>query len=289
MMISPATNEDSQIPAQVNEDNTDAKPSTPTPVTFGSPLTPIDEVDLSTPQEPQCRRSLFLENDEFVDALDDFLDCMYDSDGNGPPEAKEEDQFQFEEAVLAVSDGASVPVLPSEKIVIIEDSELKKMKVDTLKTELRIRGLSTSGKKAELLERLKNAMINKVPLVEESTTSLAPNGFSPTARWRLLSSTEDAEEPMNVDSTLLDPSEARDNRNKGVYDGNKDPDNERVRKVTPVVKKNYCAKFHREQFAGVALQPVISRKKGKNKRSQIKYEKQPILDLVPNMKFIDMN
>ena len=90
-MISPATKGDSKIGTQGNEDKTDEKPTTPTPVTFGSPLTPIDAVDLSTPQEPQCRRSLFLENDEFVDALDDFLDCMYDSDGNGPPEAKEED------------------------------------------------------------------------------------------------------------------------------------------------------------------------------------------------------
>ncbi len=97
----------------------------PTPVAFGSPLTPIDAVDFSTPQEPQCRPSLFLENDKFVDALDDFLDCMYDSDGNGPPEAKEEGRFQFEEAVLAVADGSSVPVLPAEKIVIIDKAELR--------------------------------------------------------------------------------------------------------------------------------------------------------------------
>ena len=236
-MISPVTKGDSKIETQEIEDNTDEKPSTPTPVTFGSPLTPIDAVDLSTPQEPQCRRSLFLENDEFVDALDDFIDCMYDSDGNGPPEAKEEDQFQFEEAVSAVADGSSVPVFHAAKIVIIEDVELKKMKVDALKTELRNRGLNTSGKKAELLDRLKNAMVNRIPLVEESTTSLAPNGFSPTARWVLLSSTEDAQEPANVDSTLLDPSEARDNRKNGIYDGNKDDESERVQKVTPVIKK----------------------------------------------------
>ncbi len=48
------------------------------------------------------------------------------------------------------------------------------MEVDTLKTELRNRRLSTSGKKAELLERLENAMVNRVPLLEESTTLLAP-------------------------------------------------------------------------------------------------------------------
>ena len=64
-----------------------------------------------------------------------------------------------------------------------------------------------------------NAIVNKVPLVEESITSLAPNGFSPTVRWTLLSSVEDAEEPMDIDFTLLDPSEARDNRDKCIYDG----------------------------------------------------------------------
>ena len=114
------------------------------------------------------------------------------------------------------------------------------MKVDTLKTELRNRGLSTSGKKAELLERLENAMVNRVPLLEESTTSLAPNGFSPTARWRLLSCTEDAEEPVNVDSTLLDPSEARDNRSKGIYDGNKDQDSEELKSHSRRETKLLC-------------------------------------------------
>ena len=56
-------------------------------------------------------------------------------------------------------------------------------------------------------------MLNKVPLIEESTTSLDPNGFSPIVRWNLLSITEDAAEPMNVDSTLLDPLEANNNWN----------------------------------------------------------------------------
>ena len=50
------------------------------PVTFGSPLPPLDEVELSTPHEPQCRRSLLKDNDAFWDALEVFDDCMYDSD-----------------------------------------------------------------------------------------------------------------------------------------------------------------------------------------------------------------
>ncbi len=34
---------------------------------------------------------------------------------------------------------------------------------------------------------------------------------------------------MNVDSALLDPSEARDNRSKGIYDGNKDQESEELK------------------------------------------------------------
>ena len=49
--------------------------------------------------------------------------------------------------------------------------------MDVLKSELRKRGLSTSGKKAELLEKLKKAMVDKIPLTTEVTCSLVPNGF----------------------------------------------------------------------------------------------------------------
>ena len=52
--------------------------------------------------------------------------------------------------------------------------------------------------------------------------------------------------------TLLDPSEARDNMNKGIYDDNKDADSERVCKVKPVIKI-HCEKFDYETFLGVAL------------------------------------
>ena len=63
---------------------------------------------------------------------------------------------------------------------------------------------------------------------EESTTLLAPSGFSITSKWRLLSSTEDAEEPKNVNLMLPDPSEGKDNRSKGIYDGNKDKNCDKV-------------------------------------------------------------
>ena len=48
---------------------------------------------------------------------------------------------------------------------------------------------------------------------------------------------EDTEESENIDSSLLGPSEVRDNRSKGIHDGNKDEDSDKDQKVTPIVKK----------------------------------------------------
>ena len=125
-------------------------------------------------------------------------------------------------------------------IHIISDDELKKMKVDMLKLELRKRGLNTCGKKSELLEKLKKAMEDKIPLSVDSKTLVAPNGFNDGAKWRLLSSSEIAEEPSNVDPSLLDPSEARDKRNKHQNPST----NENVaNKPTPVIKKIFRKNF----------------------------------------------
>ena len=169
------------------------------------------------------------------------------------------------------------------------------MKVDLLKIELRKRGISTSGKKTELLEKLRNAMRERIPLVAEATTSVAPSGFDVRARWRLLLNVKDAEEPTNEDPALLDPSEARDKR---VSRGNSADDaNMNDRRVTLVTKKNYSEKFVRNEFSAMALQPVkINTKNTKSKlnmkrksfqKDEVKYEKQPVKNLLPNIKFLE--
>ena len=94
-----------------------------------------------------------------------ILDCLYYSDGNSPPKAKEDGRFHFEEAILALSDGLSIPVLGTEKIVIIEELGMKRTKVGTLKIELRNRGLSIRWKKAELSDKSKYVMVNIFPMI----------------------------------------------------------------------------------------------------------------------------
>ena len=163
MVISSPPSNVATIQEQDATATTTKNTSTPAPVTFGSPLTPLDEVELSTPHEPQCRRSLLKDNDAFWDALEVFDDCMYDSDGNMPPEVTEVDLFHFEDAISTEVPSTAEPLVQQENIALINDDELKRMKVDVLKAELRKRGLSTSGKKAELLERLRKAMVDKIP------------------------------------------------------------------------------------------------------------------------------
>ena len=78
-------------------------------------------------------------------------------------------------------DKISVP----ENIIISTDVEIKKLKVDGLKKELRTRGLSHVGKKAELIERLKKAMVDRIPIIATITMPAGPNGFHPNAKWGL--------------------------------------------------------------------------------------------------------
>ena len=137
-------------------------------------------------------------------------------------------------------------------------------------------------------------MRGKISLVAEATTSVAPSSFDVRARRGLFSNVEDAEELVNEDPTLLDPSEGRDKR---VSRGDSDDDvNMNDRRVTSVTKKNYSEKFVRNEFSAMALQPVkINAKNTKSKLNmkrksvqtdKVKYEKQPVKNLLPNIKFL---
>ena len=225
------------------------------PVEIGSPLTPIDGVELSTPNKPAIRCCIIDVNEGLDDEFDLNDDLNYDSNGNLPPQATLMDSLHEEhelvEEIGPDDDDVSVP----QNIIILTDDEIKKLKVVGLKKELRTRGLSHTGKKAELVERLKKAMIDKVPIIDTITMSAGPNGFHPNAKWRLLeASKEEVKEPECVDPTLVAPSEARYKRNN---DHNNENDAENASSPIPIVKKfNYEKKFVREKFDAVALQFV---------------------------------
>ena len=154
------------------------------------------------------------------------------------------------------------------------------LKVDELKQQLSLRGLSKNGLKAELQDRLKKAMVDEVPLQDAATASAAPNGFQSSAKWRLLQPSTEAEEPVLQDLTMYPPTARRE----GPADC----------EIVKVVKMNYSEKFQRELFNAVALQPVTEpasrRRQCKRKHNEnIKYEKKPVKGLIPNIKFIERN
>ena len=280
-----------EIPTSYNGCNPheEEKISTPGAVAVGSPLTPVDHLPLSTPNEPTARRYLFHQNDDGDDSNDVIEELGYDSDGNEPPVSTVDDSFHVEpEAGLETRRDESEKSDDCQ-VVIIDLNDIKKMKVDQLRKELRLRGLSHRGLKQELIERLNKACEDKVPLINEATTSVGPSGFDTNAKWKLLKHHEEAEEPDSLDPLLVEPGRARDQRTRaGIADG------ERAMK-----KFNYQEKFSREKFAATALQLVVestnkrassTKKKRKastsSKKPERKYEKLPVKTLIPNIKFV---
>ena len=79
--------------------------------------------------------------------------------------------------------------------------------MDTLKVKLRKRGLSTAGKKAKLLDKLKNAMITRILLIAETICSVTSNNFDQRFRRRVLFSSEVVQKPENEEPMFLDPSQ----------------------------------------------------------------------------------
>ena len=267
------------------------KTATPGPVEIGSPLTPVDHVQICTPHEPSSRRVLFHQNDDADDSNDAIDEICYDSDGNLPPAATLNDTFHAELEIWREDDDVNHDCSEEPVIVILSEKEIKKLKVDQLRKELRMRGLPHFGKKAELLERMKKAMDEKIPIINETTTSAAPNGFDKTAKWRLLEPSEEVMEPENIDSTLVDPGRARDQRARGVSETC----------IEAAKKFNYAQNFRRNKFVGTALQlsngkisednnQTTKKRKRKQKPSNAKsriYEKLPIKNLIPNIKFTE--
>ena len=65
---------------------------------------------------------------------------------------------------------------------VLDDSHIMSLKVNELKQQLSLGGLSENGLKMYLQDHLKKAMVNKVPLQDATTASAAPNGFKSTVK-----------------------------------------------------------------------------------------------------------
>ena len=95
------------------------------------------------------------------------------------------------------------------EFVLIPNNVITKMKVADLKAELSKRGLDMKGLKNVLLDRLKQAMVDKVPVLSNSELRSDNEricGFAATAKWKLLKPIEEpVAEPGNIVGTLHAP------------------------------------------------------------------------------------
>ena len=80
--------------------------------------------------------------------------------------------------------------------------------MDGLKKELKARGLGISGRKLELVSRLQQAMVDRIPLVSISGNEVAPsNVFSPGATWVRLTPLAETLDDPNEGSEFHAPTE----------------------------------------------------------------------------------
>ena len=95
------------------------------------------------------------------------------------------------------------------EFVLIPNNMITKMKVADLKAELSKHGLDMKGLKNVLLDHLKQAMVDKVPVLSNSelqSDSERISGFAETAKWKPLKPIEEpVAEPDNVVGMLHAP------------------------------------------------------------------------------------
>ena len=133
----------------------------------------------------------------------------YDSEGNLPhfADVEEDDMEEYEEAPIIFPTAVSAPA-PAAELLTVE--ALGGLGVKELKEELRKRGRAITGKKVDLVSRLKDAIASNVPVSSgyESTRHDSMNGLDMGATWVLLTQNAAPEpEPDNADLSLRPPTE----------------------------------------------------------------------------------
>ena len=230
-----------------------------------------EPLELSIPEEPTIRK-IFNPGD-----TDGEVTCAgYDSDGNPPPYPLRSDTlhqevvvpnfYAAEEIFADANDGAT-----ENMFVLIENEVLQKMKVDELKSELDKRGLSKTGLKKDLLERMYKAMDEGTPCIDKETVAPAPTGFHRNARWKLLDS--------DVLPTRHDPP------NESFGDAYAPSDRNGLRSGSR--KFDYTEEWERGVYTKESMQPSLDRNgKVTRTRGKIKLSLQPVTKLTCNHEFL---
>ena len=171
----------------------------------------------------------------------------------------------------------AVPEVPE-----ITDENIDKMKVSELRVELERRGMSKNGLKAVLIQRLKEAVSQKVPLLtdrpDDEVANNAGDGFDGGAFWQLLEpeGPELDESCMEVDGVRF-----RAPTTTELEHNSNHPDRPK--------KRNYSATFDRSPF--VSHQQLLPEKNlrgrfRKDNKGNFKYSKQTTTETIPNIEFL---
>ena len=86
-----------------------------------------------------------------------------------------------------LSAAAGVTISAEPQFVLISYDDIKKLKVDQLRQELKARGLGIRGLKNELKEGLEKSMVNKIPTANIASEEEAPQHvFGNGLFWKTL-------------------------------------------------------------------------------------------------------
>jgi hypothetical protein len=191
-----------------DETNTTPSPSR-VPFNVGLPSGPDDGDDgperVDAPRGSVFPSTIPMVQNRFFNQNSESNDDGYDSEGGLQ---QVDDAVEFLEEPLEDTVEGPPPAAQATEQLTIETMMALKMK--ELKEELRKRGRSIFGKKGELQERLKEAILLNVPVAtgNEARRHESMSGLDVTARWVLLTP-EDAPipEPQNADQSLHPPTE----------------------------------------------------------------------------------
>ena len=189
------------VPAQIPNLDTISNITGPS---AGSPIMPASRLvgaEIGLPPTPDRTMVLCLNSEQ--------IDEGYDSEGWAGPCTdlvdKEGELMEEEEEVIALpvaetdaeknSENRNSITNENEKDdYVLLESEVDKMLVSRLKQALVARNLSRYGMKQQLIDRLKEAIRNNIPLANlqdpEVLANMAGVGFATTAHWELLESND---------------------------------------------------------------------------------------------------
>lgn len=256
----------------------------PRPLTSCTVLTPSE---CGMPETPP-RRLLVMPSEE-------ALETGYDSDGNLGPfmsDSVRNEEFVSMDEVAPEAPTVITPLPGNEgesaaaaTVPLLDDETIAKMKVSELRTALEVRGLPKNGLKTVLVDRLKGAVAEGVPLVADrpavEVENTAGPDFHPSAYWKEMSPDGDDidESIMNVDGIQFRaPTTSAEEHNA------QNPNRPK--------KRNYAEIFDRSPFTSPTRLLPEKNDKGNYKRdcnNNYKYKHQATSDTVPNFEYLFEN